>query len=128
MGKRRGKGSNYKAAYCDGMLLCLFLDFEGTLSGVNDHSLILPSFLGNTWVFSNSEKPFFSVDSGEESRDLRRHKPVRTKLKEHISENLDVPENPACRKGCYNNIKLRNILWQPIFNSSRVQMLLISNG
>lgn len=106
MGKRRGKGSNYKAAYCDGMLLCLFLDFEGTLSGLNDHSLILPSFLGNTWVFSNSEKPFFSVDSGEESRDLRRHKPVRTKLKEHISENLDVPENPACRKRCYNNIKL----------------------
>lgn len=106
MGKRRGKKSNYKAAYCDGMLLCLFLDFEGTLSGLNNHSLVLPSFLGNTWVFSNSEELFFFVDSGEGSMDLRRHKPVRTKLKEHISENLDVLENPACRKECYNNIKL----------------------
>lgn len=76
MRKRRGKESNYKAAYCDGMLLCLFLDFEGTLSGLNDRSLILLSFLGNAWVFSNSEKPFLSVASGEECRDLTRHKPA----------------------------------------------------
>lgn len=70
------------------------LDLKGTSSGLNDHNLTLPSFLGNTWDFSNSEKPLLSVDSGEESRDLIQHKLVWTKSKEHISENLDVPENP----------------------------------
>lgn len=55
-GERRGKGSNYKAGYCDGMLPCLFLGFDGTPSRLHDHSLILPSFLSNSWVFSNSEK------------------------------------------------------------------------
>lgn len=58
------------------MFLCLFLDFEGTLYGLNDHNLMLLSFLGNTCILSNSEKPFLSVDNGEESRDLRQHKPA----------------------------------------------------
>lgn len=69
-GEEEGQGEQLQGSYCNGMPLCLFLDFEGTLSGLNDHSLILLSFLGSAWVFSNSEKPFLSVDSGEESRDL----------------------------------------------------------
>lgn len=106
MGERRGKGSNYKAGYCDGMLPCIFFGFEETHSRLGDHSLILPSFLCKSWVISNSEKSVFSVNSGGESRALRRHKPVQTKLEEHISETPKVPENPACGEECYNNIKL----------------------
>lgn len=104
MGKRRGKGSNYKAAYCDGMLLCLFLDFKGTSSGLNDHNLILPSFLANTWDYSNSEKPLFSVDSDEESRDLIQHKLV-WKKGTHFRKPWHTWE-PTCTKERYNNIKL----------------------
>lgn len=56
--------------------------------------------------FFQTEKSVFSVDSGGESRALRRHKPVQTKLKERISENPNMPEKPACGEDCYNNIKL----------------------
>lgn len=71
--------------------------------------------------FFQTLKAVFSVDSGGESRALRQHKPVWTKLKEHISENPNVPENPACREECYNNIKLWNILWQPSFTAQEAK-------
>jgi len=55
-------------------------------------ALSYPRFGVNSWVFSNSTKSIFSVDSAGESRALRQHKPLRTKLKNTF------PKPPACLK------------------------------